>query len=106
MTQRVLDQIGDLVHKARAHGLDSDAAQSSFNRLESLFSEDYPKLHDMQTQSYVTGFEEGMKEQTGRGKDTTNKLKDDVVDLVKDWEPDKKTREERIKKVRDLPVDD
>ena len=106
MTQRVLDQIGDLIQRVRAHGLGSDFVESSFARLESHFAEDYPKLYEMQTQSYGTGFEEGKKEQKGKGRITTTKLKDDVIDLVKDWEVDGPVRQDKINKVRNLPVDD
>ncbi len=106
MTQRVLDQIGDMIHRVRAHGLNSTIVGSSFNRLESLFAEDYPRLYDMQSQSYGTGFEEGKKEQKGKSKEATSKLKEDVVDLVKDWEVDGPVRQDKIKKVRNLPVDE
>ncbi len=106
MTQRVLDQIANLIQRVRAHGLGSEHVESSFVRLESLFAEDYPRLFDMQTQSYGTGFEDGEKKQKGKGKASTVKLKNDVAALIRGWEKDLKTRDERIKEINDLPVDD
>ena len=107
MTQRVLDQVADLMTKKKVHGLKSEIVKLSIERLESIFTHDYPDLANRATDEWKKAYRSGRDHRREKNIDIAEDLRKDVLKVIRKWSKiDVNLREDKIQEIKDILIRD